>query len=74
MTRVLALPRYTHKGASSRVRTLQYIDELSRRGIEFRLESLLDDVYLDDLYAGVDAGGGHTRVREARLGDGRSAT
>ena len=52
MTRVLALPRYTHKGASSRLRTLQYIDELSRRGIEFRLESLLDDVYLDDLYAG----------------------
>ena len=52
MTRVLALPRYTHKGASSRVRTLQYIDELSRRGIEFRLESLLDDVYLEDLYAG----------------------
>lgn len=52
MTRVLALPRYTHRGASSRLRTLQYIDELSRRGIEFRLESLLDDVYLDDLYAG----------------------
>jgi hypothetical protein len=52
MTRVLALPRYTHKGASSRLRTLQYIGELSRRGIDFRLESLLDDVYLDDLYAG----------------------
>jgi glycosyltransferase involved in cell wall biosynthesis len=52
MTRVLALPRYTHKGASSRLRTLQYIDELSNHGIEFRLESLLDDVYLGDLYAG----------------------
>ncbi len=54
MTRVLALPRYTHKGASSRLRTLQYIDELSNHGIEFRLESLLDDVYLSDLYAGRD--------------------
>lgn len=51
MTRVLTLPRYAHKGASSRLRTLQYIDELSHR-FEFRIESLLDDVYLDDLYAG----------------------
>jgi glycosyltransferase involved in cell wall biosynthesis len=52
LTRVLALPRYTHQGASSRLRTLQYIDELTRRGLEFRIESLLDDVYLHDLYAG----------------------
>ncbi len=52
MTRVLALPRYTLKGASSRLRTLQYIGELAGRGIEIRLESLLDDVYLSDLYAG----------------------
>ena len=51
MTRVLALPRYSNKGASSRVRTLQYVDELTRRGIEIRVESLLDDAYLERLYA-----------------------
>ncbi len=52
VTRVLALPRYTSKGASSRLRTLQYVDELARRGVECRVESLLDEVYLGDLYAG----------------------
>ncbi len=52
MTRILVLPRYSNKGASSRLRTLQYLDELARRGIEFRIDSLFDDAYLDDLYAG----------------------
>jgi glycosyltransferase involved in cell wall biosynthesis len=52
MTRILVLPRYSNRGASSRLRTLQYLDELARRGIEFRIDSLFDDAYLDDLYAG----------------------
>jgi glycosyltransferase involved in cell wall biosynthesis len=52
MTRILVLPRYSNKGASSRLRTLQYLDDLARRGIEFRIDSLFDDAYLDDLYAG----------------------
>lgn len=52
VTRVLAMPRYASNGASSRLRTLQYVDELSRRGVECRVESLLDAVYLGDLYAG----------------------
>ena len=52
MTRVLALPRYASKGASSRLRTLQYVDELARHGVACRVESLLDETYLDDLYAG----------------------
>jgi len=52
MTRVLLLSRYSHKGASSRLRTLQYLDELSRRGFDFSVDHLLDDAYLDDLYAG----------------------
>jgi hypothetical protein len=56
MTRVLALPRYSNRGASSRLRTLQYVDELSRRGIEIRVESLLDDTYLERLYAGRSVG------------------
>ena len=65
VTRVLALPRYANKGASSRLRTLQYVDELARRGIELRIESLLDDAYLDSLYAGrpVRAEPGDPRVR-----------
>ena len=54
MTRVLVLPRYSKNGASSRLRTLQYLDELARRGIEFRIDSLFDDAYLEDLYAGRD--------------------
>ena len=52
MTRVLLLSRYSHKGASSRLRTLQYLDELSRRGFDFSVDHLLDDAYLGDLYAG----------------------
>jgi glycosyltransferase involved in cell wall biosynthesis len=52
MTRVLLLARYSHKGASSRLRTLQYVDALSRRGFDFTVDHLLDDAYLDDLYAG----------------------
>lgn len=52
MTRVLLLTRYTNRGASSRLRTLQYVDALSRRGIEFEIDSLLDDAYLEALYAG----------------------
>ncbi len=52
VTRVLALPRYTSKGASSRLRTFQYVDELARRGVVCRVDSLLDEIYLADLYAG----------------------
>jgi glycosyltransferase involved in cell wall biosynthesis len=70
VTRVLALPRYSNKGASSRLRTLQYVDELARRGIELRIESLLDDAYLDSLYAGRPIPRGpviRAYVRRARL-------
>jgi glycosyltransferase involved in cell wall biosynthesis len=52
MTRVLLLSRYSHQGASSRLRTLQYVDELSQRGFDFTVDHLLGDAYLDDLYAG----------------------
>jgi glycosyltransferase involved in cell wall biosynthesis len=52
VTRVLLLTRYTSRGASSRLRTLQYVDALSQRGIEFEIDSLLDDAYLDALYGG----------------------
>ena len=52
MTRVMLLSRYSQQGASSRLRTLQYLDALSRRGFDFTVDHLLDDRYLGDLYAG----------------------
>ena len=50
--KVLALTRYSAKGASSRIRTLQYIDALRARGIDVDVQSLFDDHYLTRLYAG----------------------
>jgi glycosyltransferase involved in cell wall biosynthesis len=50
--KVLALTRYSAKGASSRIRTLQYVDGLRARGIDVDVRSLFDDEYLTRLYAG----------------------
>lgn len=49
--RVLALPRYGRKGASSRLRTLQYVPALAAEGIKVDVRSLLDDDYLGGLYS-----------------------
>jgi glycosyltransferase involved in cell wall biosynthesis len=50
--RVLAMTRYGHLGASSRMRTMQYLDALRRDGCDIEVRALLDDRYLQDLYAG----------------------
>ena len=50
--RVLALSRYGPLGASSRVRTLLYIDSLAREGIDVDYMPLLGDDYVRDLYLG----------------------
>ena len=54
--RVLALTRYGRLGASSRLRTLQYVGPLAATGIELTPEPLLGDDYLRALY------GRHQRV------------
>ena len=50
--RVLALSRYGPLGASSRVRTLLYVDSLAREGINVDYVPLLGDDYVRDLYVG----------------------
>lgn len=50
--RVLLLSRYTRKGASSRMRSLQYLPFLDRCGIEVDVSPLYDDIYLGNLYEG----------------------
>ena len=50
MTRVLVLTRYDHVGASSRVRFLQYIPHLERRGLSFAVHPLLSNAALARLY------------------------
>ena len=51
MTRILVLPKYSEKGASSRVRTFQYLPSLERQGLHFDVLPLFADWYLDDLYS-----------------------
>ena len=50
--KVLILSRYSRKGASSRLRTMQYTPFLEANGAEVRVEHLFDDQYLEALYAG----------------------
>lgn len=49
---VLALTRYDRLGASSRVRFLQYVPHLERRGLKISVQPLLPRDYLTRLYAG----------------------
>jgi glycosyltransferase involved in cell wall biosynthesis len=50
--KVLLLARYGRLGASSRIRSYQYLDWLRASGIDVTTAPLLDDEYLGDLYAG----------------------
>jgi len=49
---VLLLSRYGNLGASSRIRSYQFLPFLREQGIEVTLAPLLPDDYLRDLYAG----------------------
>ena len=57
-TSVLLLTRYERLGASSRVRFLQFLPELERRGFTFDVRPLLDDDYVRSLYGGPSIGAG----------------
>ena len=48
--RILVLTKYPRMGASSRLRTLQYLPLLEEQGFEFTVQSLFDDTYLKNLY------------------------
>ncbi|MDY7219411.1 glycosyltransferase family 4 protein [Denitrificimonas sp. JX-1] len=49
--KVLLLTKYPRMGASSRLRTLQYLPYLEQQGFEFTVQSLFDEAYLKDLYS-----------------------
>src|SRR5712692_5611336 len=55
--RILILPRYTAKGASSRYRFWQYVPGLRRAGHEVEIKPLLADGYLTELYTTGHRGG-----------------
>lgn len=48
---VLLLSKYDNAGASSRYRTLQYIDYLKERGINVSVNSLLDCYYINKIFS-----------------------
>ncbi|GAB3473388.1 glycosyltransferase family 4 protein [Azotobacter salinestris] len=48
--KILLLTRYPRTGASSRLRTLQYLPHLQAAGHEVRVQSLFDEAYLESLY------------------------
>ena len=50
--KILILSRYDRRGASSRLRTMQYIRYLSGAGFDVEVASLFDAEYLDEMYAG----------------------
>lgn len=49
---ILLLSRYTRMGASSRLRTMQYLPTLVREGFNVQVAPFFDDAYLHALYSG----------------------
>ena len=49
--KILVFCKYPRKGASSRLRTLQYLPYLEQQGFEFTVQSLFDEAYLKNLYS-----------------------
>lgn len=50
--KILILARYDRQGASSRLRTMQYIPYLVKAGFDVQVESLFDAQYLEEMYSG----------------------
>lgn len=48
--RVILLSRYTRKGASSRLRTLQFVSNMSKKGIDIEVFPFFDDKHLEGQY------------------------
>ena len=49
---ILLLSRYSRLGASSRLRTMQYLPDLISNGFTIELAPFFDDIYLRELYKG----------------------
>ncbi|WP_370402018.1 glycosyltransferase family 4 protein [Sulfitobacter sp. JB4-11] len=47
---LLHLPRYSRRGASSRLRTFQYVDAVEAAEIKLRTSAFFDDKYLERIY------------------------
>jgi glycosyltransferase involved in cell wall biosynthesis len=68
---ILLLSRYTRMGASSRLRTMQYLPALVREGFNVQVAPFFDDAYLHALYSGQRAKGSKLgylsqRIRQMR--------
>lgn len=50
--KILVLSRYSRLGASSRLRTMQYVPALTAAGLNVEVAPFFDDAYLERLYAG----------------------
>lgn len=50
--KVLLFSKYSRRGPSSRLRSLQYIPLLKEQGIDVEVRELFPDAYLDSLYGG----------------------
>lgn len=49
--KVLFLTKYSRMGASSRLRSMQYVPLLKSKGFQVTVQSLFDDIYLANLYS-----------------------
>lgn len=68
---ILLLSRYTRMGASSRLRTMQYLPALMSEGFKIQVVPFFDDDYLNALYSGQMARGSkigyvYRRIRHIR--------
>lgn len=50
--KILLMARYSRLGASSRLRSYQYLPYLKQNGIDIKVAPLLGDDYINDLYSG----------------------
>jgi glycosyltransferase involved in cell wall biosynthesis len=48
---ILFLPKYTRKGASSRLRTFQFLPYWEKAGVTFKVAPFFNDKYLEQIYA-----------------------
>lgn len=65
--RVLALTKYSSLGASSRLRTHQFVPWLRSKGVDVQVSELFDDVYIKNLYAKKRAIGNISKAYWRRL-------
>ena len=64
---ILLLSRYTRMGASSRLRTMQYLPALAREGLNVQVFPFFDDSYLQALYSGKQRRGSTTGYMVQRI-------